>query len=79
MARLGPVTARICRGSDSHSVLLGGVAEVFERCETGEPVIDRPPRVVLGAGVVAASFLCGYVDSHGRVAWLRGRSRGVRP
>ena len=52
------MTARICRGSDSHSVLLAGLAEFLERCETGEPVIDRPPRVVLGAGVVAASFLC---------------------
>jgi hypothetical protein len=50
------MTARICRGSDSHSVLLAGVAEFLERFETGEPVIDRPPREVLGAGVVAASF-----------------------
>ena len=49
------MTARICRGSDWHSVLLAGVAEVLERCE-GEPVIDRPRREVLGAGVVAASF-----------------------
>ena len=73
------MTARMCRGSDSHSVLLAGVAEVLERCETGEPVIDRPPREVLGAGVVAASFLCGYPDRHGRVARLRGRSRRVRP
>ena len=73
------MTARICRGSDSHSVLIAGVAEVHERYETGQPVIDRSAREVLGAGVVAASFLCGYADRHGRVAWLRGRSRGVRP
>ena len=33
--RLGPMTARICRGSDSHSVLLAGVAEVLEGCEEG--------------------------------------------
>ena len=44
------MTARICQGSDSHSVLLAGVADVLERC--GEPVIDRPPREVLGARVV---------------------------
>jgi hypothetical protein len=83
-ARLGPMTARICRGSDSHGVPLGRVAVVLERCETGEPVIDRPSRdrpsrVVLGAGVVAVSSLCGYADRHGRGMWLRGRSRGVRP
>ena len=48
------MTARICRGSDSHSVLLAGVAE-RPRALRREPVIDRPPREVLGAGVVAAS------------------------
>ena len=63
------MTARICQGSDSHSVLLAGVAEVLERC--GERLIDGPRREVLGAGVVAASFLSGYADRHGRVAWLR--------
>jgi hypothetical protein len=73
------MTARICRGSDSLSVLVAGAAEVLERCETEEPVIDRSRRAVPGAGVVAASFLCGQADRHGRVAWLRGRSRGVRP
>ena len=71
------MTACVCQGSDSHSVLLAGVAEVLER--GGEPVIDRPPREVLGSSVVAASCLCGYADRHGRVAWLPGRSRGVRP
>ncbi len=48
------MTHCMCPGSDSHGVLLAGVADVLERC--GEPVIDRPPREVLGAGVVAASF-----------------------
>ncbi|MFZ0381860.1 MAG: hypothetical protein ACLP4R_16140 [Solirubrobacteraceae bacterium] len=57
------MTQRICQGSDSHSVLLAGVADVLERC--GEPVIDRPPREVLGARVV--------------LVWLRGQTwlRGV--
>ena len=50
------MTARICRGSDSLSVLVAGAAEVLERCETEEPVIDRSRRSVPGAGVVAASF-----------------------
>ena len=68
------MTARICRGSDSLSVLVAGAAEVLERCETEEPVIDRSRRAVPGAGVVAASFCVVYVDSDRRVAWLRGRS-----
>lgn len=61
--RLRLMTQRICQGSDSHSVLLAGVADVLERC--GEPVIDRPPREVLGARVV--------------LVWLRGQTwlRGV--
>ena len=74
--RLGPMTARICQGSDSHSVVLAGVAEVLERCEERTLTERGPSRVVLGVGVVAASFWCGYADRHGRVAWLRGRSRG---
>jgi hypothetical protein len=63
------MTARICRGADSHSVLDAGVNEALERYETGEPVMDRPPLEVLGAGIVAAS---GYADRDGGVAWLRG-------
>ena len=66
------MTARICLGSDSLSVLVAGAAEVLERCERGEPVIDRPRRAVPGAGVVAASLCVSTLDSDGRVAWLRG-------
>ena len=73
------MTAHMCRESDSHSVLLANVAEVLERCETGEPVIDRPAREGLAAGVAAASVVCGYRHGHNGVPWLRGRSRGVRP
>ena len=50
------MTARICLESDSLSVLVAGAAEVLERCERQEPVIDRSRRSVPGAGVVAASF-----------------------
>ncbi len=62
------MTARICRGTDSHSVLGAGVNEVLGRYETGEPVMDRPPLEVLGAGIVAASSFC-LVTRTGMAAW----------
>ena len=71
--------ARVGLGGDSQGVYLGRSGEVVELCRTGQPVMGWAPRVALDAGVVDASFLCGYADSHGRVGWLRGRSRGVRP
>ena len=66
--RLGPMTARICEGSDSRSVLLGRGGRPRALRGAGD---RRASAEVLGAGVVAASFWSGYADRHGRVAWLR--------
>ena len=45
----------------------------------GEPVIDRASARSARCRRCGRVVLCGYVDGHGCVAWLRGRSRGVRP
>ena len=69
----------MCRGRDSRGVLLAGVAEVLERYETGSSVMDRPPREVLGAGVVAASSV--WVAARiGMAAWrdCAGDREGMR-